>query len=58
MASKLELQINQRKTKYMIVEQKDSSEQYKIGQLTIKNYTCSKIITNKMTLLDYPLFQG
>jgi len=22
------------------------------------NYSCFKIITNKMTLLDYPLFQG
>ena len=38
-AIKLELHINQRKTKYMIVEQKNSSKQNKLGQLTIKDYT-------------------
>ena len=38
-ARKLGLHINQGKTKYMIVEQKNSSKQYKIGQLTIKYYT-------------------
>ena len=35
-ARKLGLYINERKTKYMIVEWKDSSKQNKIGQLTIK----------------------
>jgi hypothetical protein len=40
-ARKSGLQINQRKTKYMIVEWKNSSKQNKIGQLTIKNYTLS-----------------
>jgi len=35
---KFGLQINQRKTKYMIVEWKTSSEQNKIGQLAIKYY--------------------
>jgi len=25
---------------------------------SVHHYNCSKIITNKMTLLDYPLFQG
>jgi len=25
---------------------------------TIGGFVCSKIITNKMTLMDYPLFQG
>jgi len=26
--------------------------------LSTATYKCSKIITNKMTLMDYPLFQG
>jgi len=38
-ARKLGLHINQGKTKYMIVEQKNSSKQNKIGHLTIKKYT-------------------
>ena len=38
-ARKLGLHINQGKTKYMIVEQKNSSKRNNIGQLTIKNYT-------------------
>jgi len=38
-ARKLELHINLGKTKYMIVEWKNSSKQNKIGQQTIKNYT-------------------
>jgi len=25
---------------------------------SVHHYNCSKIITNKMTLMDYPLFQG
>jgi len=36
-ARKLGLHINEGKTKYMIVEWKNSPEQNKIGQLTIKN---------------------
>jgi len=36
MARKLGLHINQGKTKYVIVEQKNSSKQNKTGQLTIK----------------------
>jgi len=36
---KFRLHINLRKTKYVIVEWKNSSEQSKIRQLTIKNYT-------------------
>ena len=35
---KLWLQINQEKTKYMIVERKNSLKQNKIGHLKIKNY--------------------
>jgi len=35
---KLGLHINQGKTKYMIVEQKNNSKQNKTGQLTIKYY--------------------
>ena len=42
-AKKLGLHINQRKTKYMIVEQKNSSKQNKIGQLTIKEYTFQRV---------------
>ena len=37
-ARKLGLQINQEKTKYMIVEGKSSVKQNKIGHLNIKNY--------------------
>jgi hypothetical protein len=37
-ARKLGLQINQEKTKYMIVERKNSLKQNKIGHLKIKNY--------------------
>jgi hypothetical protein len=37
-ARKLRLHINLGKTKYTIVEWKNSSKQNKIGQLTIKNY--------------------
>jgi len=36
---KLGLHINQGKTKYMIMEQKNSTKQNKVGHLTIKNYT-------------------
>ena len=25
---------------------------------SVHHYNCTKIITNKMTLMDYPLFQG
>ena len=35
--------IKQQKTKYMIVEWKNSSKQNKIGQLTIKNYTFERV---------------
>ena len=38
-ARKLRVHINQGKTKYMIVERKNSSKQNKTGQLTTKNYT-------------------
>ena len=38
-ARKLGLYINQRKTKYMIAEWKNSSKHDKTGQLTIKSYT-------------------
>jgi len=38
-ARQLGLHINRGKTKYMIVEQKNSSKRKKIGQLTIKHYT-------------------
>ena len=38
-ARKLQVHINQGKTKCMIVERKNSSIQNKTGQLTIKNYT-------------------
>jgi len=37
-ARKFGLQINQEKTKYMIVERKNSLKQNKIGHLKIKNY--------------------
>ena len=42
-ARKLGLHINQRKTIYMIVEWKNSSNQNKTGQLTIKNYTFERV---------------
>ena len=38
-ARKLGLHINKEKTKHMIVQQKNSSKQNKIWQLTTKNYT-------------------
>ena len=41
-ARKLGLHINQGKTKYMIVEWKNSVKQNKIGQLTIKIYTLER----------------
>ena len=37
-ARKFRLQINQEKTKYMIVERKNSLKKNKIGHLKIKNY--------------------
>ena len=37
-ASKFRLQINQEKTKYMIVERKNGLKQNKTGYLKIKNY--------------------
>jgi len=40
---KLWLQINQEKTKYMIVERKNSLKQNKIGHLKIKNYKFEKV---------------
>jgi hypothetical protein len=42
-ARKLELQINQGKTKYLIVEWKNGSELNKIGQLKINNYTFENV---------------
>ena len=42
-ARKLELYINQGKTKYMIVEQKNRLKQNKTGHLTIKNYTYERV---------------
>jgi len=40
---KVRLHINQGKTKYMIVEWKNSSKQNKIRQLTIKNFTFERV---------------
>jgi hypothetical protein len=37
------LQVNQEKTKYMIVERKNSLKKNKIGQLKIKNYTFESV---------------
>jgi len=37
-ARKFRLQINQEKTKYMIVERKNNLKKNKIGHLKIKNY--------------------
>jgi len=42
-ARKLGLHINHGKTKYMIVEWKNSSKQNKIGQLTIKKCTFERV---------------
>jgi len=42
-ARKCELQINQEKTKYMIVESKNSLNKYKIGHLKIKNYKFERV---------------
>jgi hypothetical protein len=42
-ARKFELQINQEKTKYMIVERKNSLKQNKIGHLKIKNYKFERV---------------
>jgi hypothetical protein len=42
-ARKLGLQINQEKTKYMIVERKHSLKQNKIGHLKIKNYKFERV---------------
>ena len=42
-ARKLGLHINAGKTKYKIVEWKNSSKQYKIGHLTIKNYIFERV---------------
>jgi len=45
-ARKLGLQINQRKTKYTIVEWKNSSKQNKTGELTIRNYMFERVENN------------
>jgi hypothetical protein len=42
-ARKFELQINQEKTKCMIVERKNSLKQNKIGHLKIKNYKFERV---------------
>jgi len=42
-ARKFGLQINQEKTKYMIVERKNSLEKHKIGHLKIKNYKFERV---------------
>jgi hypothetical protein len=42
-ARKFRLEINQEKTKYMIVERKNSLKQNKIGHLKIKNYKFERI---------------
>jgi len=42
-AKKLGLQIHQGKTKYMIVEWKNSSKQNRKEYLTIKNYTFERV---------------
>ena len=42
-AIKFELQINQEKTKYMIVERKNSLKKNKIGHLKIKNYKFERV---------------
>jgi len=42
-ARKFRLQINQEKTKYMIVERKNSLNKNKIGHLKIKNYKFERV---------------
>jgi hypothetical protein len=42
-ASKFGLQINQEKTKYMIVERKNSLKKNKIGHLKMKNYEYERV---------------
>jgi hypothetical protein len=42
-ARKLELQINQEKIKYMILERKNTLKQNKIGHLKIKNYKFERV---------------
>ena len=42
-ARKFRLQINQEKTKYMIVERKNSLNKNKIGHLKIKNYKFGRV---------------
>jgi hypothetical protein len=42
-ARKFGLQINQEKTKYMIVEMKNSLKKNKIGHLKIKNYKSERV---------------
>ena len=42
-ARKFGLQINQEKTKYMIVERKNSLKKNKIGHLKIKNYKFERV---------------
>jgi hypothetical protein len=42
-ARKLGLHINHGKTKYVIMEQKNSSKQNKIGQLTKENYAFERV---------------
>jgi hypothetical protein len=42
-ARKLGLQINQEKTKYMVLERKNSLKQNKIGHLKIKNYKFERV---------------
>ena len=42
-ARKLGLQINQEKTKYMIVERKNVLKQNNTGLLKIKNYTFERV---------------
>jgi hypothetical protein len=42
-ARKLGIQINQVKTKYMIMERKNTLKQNKIGHFKIKNYKYEKV---------------
>jgi hypothetical protein len=42
-ARKLGLQINQEKTKYMVVERKNTLKQKTIGHLKIKNYKFERV---------------
>jgi hypothetical protein len=46
-ARKFGLQINQEKTKYMIVERKNSLQKNKIGHLKIKNYEFERVASFK-----------